>query len=158
MCGGKRGGMRMGREGEGEKRGQKGQKPSLGSFCLPPCLLSPGFPEHPPQSAISSHPSPSLVPAPPPPPDFLSSDDFISVVFLCPSSWKNLSRDMELPGRGVWGLGFSPCPFSAHACQGSTGTRDWRLPSVPSTSSQPELRPLLYISLSSNFSSHSPFL
>lgn len=31
--------------------------------------------------------------------DFLPSDDPISVVFLCPSSWKNLSRDMELPGR-----------------------------------------------------------
>ena len=93
--------------------------------------------------------------------DFLPSGDSISAVFLCPSSWKNVSRDMELPVREVYvgaGVGFSPCPFSAQACQGSTGTRDWRLSSVPSTSPQPEVRPLLYSSLSSHFSSHSPFL
>lgn len=39
--------MRRGREGrrqgKGDRRGEKGRKPSLATLCLPPCLSSPGF-------------------------------------------------------------------------------------------------------------------
>lgn len=50
-----------GREGKGESRGEKGPMPSLASVCLL-CLAPPGFPRHPPQSAISEHPLLSFCP------------------------------------------------------------------------------------------------
>lgn len=84
------------REGKGERRGEKGREPSLASFCLPPCLASPGF-----QSVLRNQqflptlhfPSDSSL-------DALPSDDSTSAVLLCPSSWQNLNRDTEFPGRG----------------------------------------------------------
>lgn len=68
------------KEGKGERRGEKGRKPSLGSFCCSPCAASPGPLEQPVQLVISAIPSLSLLVSSAL--YSLPSDDATSVVLL----------------------------------------------------------------------------
>lgn len=122
MCGWKRGGMRRGREGRregrGERRGEKGRKPSLASFCLPPCLASPGF-----QSILHNQQFLPILRFPfnsfslhgPP------LDDSTSAILLCPSSCWNLNRDTKFLGRGRRQTSPPRVPPPAKACHRSKG-------------------------------------